>query len=204
MTKESTGYVINSAGLPTGYPTHAHDPAFWEMLGRAVATFGYLEEVLLRAIFALTATNHHEESEIELAYATWVPKMTRLLSDPLGSLIETYGKAVREHSSARIEGLDDLLTDLRRACKTRNAICHGSWRPPDDEGGSVPFYVNRQGEIFETPVDRAFLEQLRKAATDLACSVIDTITHMGWQFPGSNGPGRMVWQKVAGTNGDSA
>ena len=204
MTKEPTGHVINRAGLPPSYPTHAHDPAFWEALGRAVATFGFLEEVLMRAIFALTVTTHYEESEIESAYAAWAPKMTRWLSDPLGSLIDAYGKAVREHSSARIEDLDDLITDLRNACKIRNAICHGSWRAPDDTEASVPFYVNRQGEIFETPVDRAFLEQLRKATTDLACSVIDTITHMGWQFPGSIGPGRMVWQKGAGANGSNA
>lgn len=195
---KSTGYVVNRAGLPADYPTHSHDPAFWESLGRAIATFGFLEEVLLKAIFVLTVTTHYEQSTIESVYAAWVSKMTRSLSDPLSHLIDTYGKAVREHPSARVQGLEELLSDLRSACKIRNAICHGSWNAPDASGRSIPFYVNRQGEIFDTPVDRKFLEQLRQATTDIACSVIDTITNMGWQFPGSNGPGRSVWLK----NGD--
>lgn len=192
--EESSGHVVNRAGLPVSYPTHAHKPEFWEALGRAVATFGFLEEVLLRAIFAHTVTTPYEEEDLEAAYAAWVPKITRSVSDPLGNLIDTYGKAVREHPSAKVDGFGALLKDLREACKIRNAICHGSWRAPDAEGRSVPFYINRQGEIFDTPIGVPFLEQLRKGATDLACSVIDTVTHMGWQFPGSNGPGRTVWQ----------
>ena len=193
---EAAGYVIDRAGLPAHYPTHAHAPAFWEALGRAVATFGFIEEVLLKAIFAITATTPYDEDKIEAAYEAWVPTLTRSLSDPLGNLIDTYGKAVRNHTNASIENFDTLLEDLKKACKIRNAICHGSWGAPDSAGLSVPFYANRQGEIFDTPIDIAFLTQLRKATTDLVCAVIDTVTHMGWQFPSSNGPGRVVWQKA--------
>lgn len=189
----TTGHVIDRAGLPANYPTHAHDPEFWEALGRAVATFGFLEEVLLKAIFATTATTSYEEHEIESAYTAWVPTLTRSLSDPLGNLIDTYGKAVRSNTSLKIENFNALLDDLRKTSKIRNAICHGSWRTPNPEGLSTPFYVNKQGEIFDTPIGVAFLAHLRKTTTDLACAVIDTVTHMGWQFPGSNGPGRVVW-----------
>ncbi|MCI0917471.1 hypothetical protein JNA64_09875 [Pseudomonas stutzeri] len=187
------GYVINRAGLPANYPTHAHDPEFWEALGRAVATFGFLEEVLLKAIFATTATTPYDEGEIEAAYKAWVPTLTRSLSDPLGNLIATYGKAVRSNTNLKIENFSVLLDDLRKASKMRNAICHGSWRTPNLEGLSIPFYVNKQGEVFDISIGVAFLVQLRKTTTDLACAVIDTVTHMGWQFPGSNGPGRAAW-----------
>ena len=197
---EVKGYIVNQARLPAGYPTHDHDPSFWEALGRAMATFGFLEEVLLKAIFALTVTTPYEESELDAAYAAWLPRITRSLSDPLGSLIDTYGKAAREHSNARIEGVDELLADLRAACKTRNAICHGSWHAPDEVGRSIPFYVNKQGEKFETAVDCAFLHQLQKAVAGLACEVINTVTHMGWQFPSSDGPGRAVWQRGVGAS----
>lgn len=195
---EVKGYVINQAGLPLGYPTHAHDPSFWEALGRAVATFGFLEEVLLKAIFALAMTKPYSESELEAAYAAWLPKITRSLSDPLGNLIDTYGKAAREHPHAHVEGLDELLADLRAACVIRNAICHGSWHVPDSLGRSVPFYVSKQGEIFETAVDCTFLHQLQKSTSDLACAVINTVTRMGWQFPSSGGPGRIIWQQGGG------
>ncbi|WP_369915947.1 hypothetical protein AB8810_07000 [Xanthomonas sp. NCPPB 3005] len=197
---ETKRYVINQSGLPAGYPTHAHDPSFWESLGRAVATFGFLEEVLLRAIFTLTVTTPYEESELDAAYAAWLPKITRSLSDPLSNLIDTYGKAAREHPNARIESLDDLLVDLRAACKIRNALCHGSWHVPDSAGRSVPFYVNKQSEKFETAVDCAFLDQLQRVVAGLSCAVINTVTHMGWQFPGSGGPGRAVWKKGGGTS----
>ncbi len=196
-SEETKGHVIERAGLPEYYPTHAHEPVFWEALGRAVATFGFLEEVLLKAIFAITATTTYEEDKVEAAYKAWVPTLTRSLSDPLGNLIGTYGKAVRNNTSSNIENFDALLEDLWKASKIRNAICHGSSHAPDSEGLSIPFYVNRQGEIFDTPIGLAFLTQLRKETTDLACAVIETVTHMGWQFPGSNGPGRVVFQRAA-------
>jgi hypothetical protein len=41
---------------------------FWETLGRTIATFGFLEEVLGKAIFAFTATTRHQESEIDAAF----------------------------------------------------------------------------------------------------------------------------------------
>lgn len=58
VTNESKvkGFVVDIDKLPANFPTHRHDPAFWEALGRTVATFGFLEEVLGKAIFAFTAT----------------------------------------------------------------------------------------------------------------------------------------------------
>ncbi|WP_211166093.1 hypothetical protein [Azoarcus sp. TTM-91] len=197
--EKATGYVVQRSGLADYFPTHVHSPAFWEALGRAVGAFGFLEETLLKAIFAVTATTPYKDSEIVAAYEAWVPKLTRSLSDPLGGLIDTYGKAVRDHPGLDIENFDSLLDDLREACRTRNAICHGSWGAPNSGGLSVPFFVNKQGEVFDTPIGVDFLAQLRKATAELACSVIDTVTHMGWQFPGSNGPGRVVWQSAADT-----
>ena len=46
--------VVDLDRLPRDFPTHRHDAACWEGLGRAVATFGFLEEILGKAIFALT------------------------------------------------------------------------------------------------------------------------------------------------------
>lgn len=191
--KDPVRSVVNQNGLPIGFPTHAHESEFWESLGRAVATFGFLEEVLVKAIFAFTVTTEYSEAEIEEAYSKWVPKLERSLSDQLGGLIDTYGKSVRDNSRATIENLDDLLNDLRAASKIRNVLCHGSWRMPDSNGASVPFFVNRQKEVFETPIGVAFLNQVQKHSMELICAVINTVTHMGWQFPSSSGPGEAVW-----------
>lgn len=70
MTNEKpTRCVVDQSALPENYPTQRHEAYFWECLGRTVATFGFLEEVLTKAIFAFTATTNYPEDEVEKAYA---------------------------------------------------------------------------------------------------------------------------------------
>jgi len=168
---KNKGHVVAIESLPDRYPTNLHEPEFWECLGRAVATFGFLENVLARAIFAFTATRQYREEEIEKAYSEWLPKLENALKDPLGSLIDSYEKAVRDNTEATIENLNVLLNDLREASKVRNVVCHGFWSLPDENNVSVPFFLNRKMEKFETPIDTKFLNQLQTHATDLCCSV---------------------------------
>lgn len=188
-----SGYVIQRDALPQDFPTHRHAPAFWELLGRTVATFGFLEDALCKAIFALSATTSYDEDEIEAAYSAWLPTLERALADLLGNLIDVFGNAIRKSQNANVENLGDLLADLRSASALRNVICHGSWAPPDSKGATVPFFVDKQGHMFQTPIDFSFLEQLQKSAADLACEVIDTVARIGWQFPSSSGPGKTIW-----------
>jgi len=194
MSDKKVRSVFSQDALPDKFPTHMHETTLWESLGRAVATFGLLEEVLAKAIFAFTATARYSEQEIEEAYSEWLSKLERSLSDPLGNLIDTYGRAVRDNQEATIEDLDELLDDLREASKIRNVLCHGSWRAPDVNGASVPFFVNRQKEPFETPMNHLSINQVQRHSVDLICSVINSVTRMGWQFPGSNGPGEVIWK----------
>lgn len=191
---EPKRFVVNTRLLPLNFPTHKHPEEFWEMLGRVVATFGFLEEVLGKAIFVFTGTQPIKEEEFEAEFQRWLPVLKSALSDPLGNLIDYYGKAVKANNKATIVNLDDLLADLRRAADIRNVICHGSWRLPDEQGRSIPLFVNRKGEIFQTPIDTAYLQQVQRHVTELACAVIDTVTHMGYQFPGSSGPGTPLWR----------
>jgi hypothetical protein len=186
-------FLIAQEQLPDKFPTHRHQSEFWESLGRVVGTFGFLEEVLGKAIFALSGTRPYEEDEIIRAYEKWLPKLERSLYDQLGGLIDSFGKEVRKHPKSTITNIDELLLDLKEASKLRNVLCHGSWRPPDDSGASLPLFVNRQMEIFDTKVDYAFLNQVQMHAASLACDVINTVTHMGFQFPGSSGPGVEIW-----------
>ena len=67
---------------------------FWEHLGRTIATFGHLEEVLGKAIFALTATVRYGEAEIEGAFERWLPTLERALIDPWRGLIESAGRPI--------------------------------------------------------------------------------------------------------------
>jgi hypothetical protein len=191
--------------LPADYPTHKHPPAFWEALGRAIATCGFLEEALGKAIFAFTGTRQIAEDQAQAEYEKWLPTLERALSDPLGGLIDSYGKAVRSNASATVINLDGLLNNLREAAAIRNVLCHGSWNNiPDAQGRSVPFFVNRKQEKFETPIDIAFIKQVQQAVLELACDVINSVTQMGWQFPGSSGPGKPLWPTANGATGQGA
>ncbi len=190
--------AVDRENLPPHFPTNRHQPEFWESLGRAVATFGLLEEVLGKAIFSFTATREISPDKLEAEYSAWLPTLSRALSDPLGGLIGSYKKAVKAHHASTIVNLDVLIDDLRQAAVTRNVICHGSWRPPDAQGRSLPLFVNRDMEIFQTPIDVEFLRATQAHVVDLVCSVMDTVTRMGWQFPGSNSPGEPMMRRSAG------
>jgi hypothetical protein len=184
MKKGVPSYLDRSA-LPALFPTHTHTPQFWEQLGRTVATFGFLEEILGKAIFAFTGTRIYREDEIEDALKAWGPKLERALTDPLKQLADSYGTAVKENQNAKVENVDELIISIKDAADVRNILCHASWLPPDAEGKSLPFFVNRKNEEVETKMDIQDLRRIQDHAADLAYAVIDTVTQMGWKFPGS-------------------
>ena len=196
MTEDSEikRFSIDCDQLPANFPTNRHSAEFWEALGRAVAAFGFLEEVLGKAIFALTATRKIPTDQIEVEYEKWLPTLEKALTDPLGGLISAYERAIRANDNAKMPSLDDLLEHLREAATRRNVICHGSWRSPDDQGRSVPFYVDKKRGSWETPIDIAHLAQLRQHVAELSCAVMNSVTQTGYQFPGSKGPGQPVFQ----------
>jgi hypothetical protein len=195
MNDEVKRSVIDRPKLPPLFPTHRHSSRFWEKLGRTIATFGFLEEVLGKAIFAFTATRNYDPSEIDAAYQAWLPQLERALTDQLWNLAESYGAAARNNPATTIQNIPELIEDIKKATIIRNVLCHGSWRAPNVGGASVPLYVNRQKQVFDTAIDVAYLEQVQAHVVDLACSVIDSVTHMGWKFPGGAGPGKPIMER---------
>jgi hypothetical protein len=186
-------YYYRSKDLPENFLTHRHEPLFCEYLGRTVATFGFLEEMLGKAIFSFTAMTPYSDLEIDKAYKKWLLKLERALTDPLYNLIEVYGKSVRDNPEANIENIDHLLAQLKEAANIRNVLCHGSWAEPNSRRASVPLFVrSRDKAIFETEVDCAYLKQVQKHVAELICLVMSSVTQMGWQFPGSKGPGAAI------------
>lgn len=194
MTDSGSGRtIVDKTRLPDTFPTHLLSAAFWEQLGRVVGTFGALEEVLGKAVFALTGTRRYAEAEAQQVLEVWGKMLEHALKDPLGPLIESFEKAVREHPEATLQNPDDLLAALREASKVRNALCHGSWQSPDELGRSKPLFVDKQLNVFDTAVDIPFLQQTQRHAAELMCEVINTVTHMGIQFPGSRSSDRPGW-----------
>jgi hypothetical protein len=187
--------IVDRGKLPPLFPTHRHSSQFWEQLGRTIATYGFLEEVLGKAIFAFTATRNYSPNEIDSAYQAWLPQLERALIDQLWNLAESYGNAARDNPATTTEKVEELVDDIKEATVTRNVLCHGSWRTPNAKGASVPFFVNRQKQAFDTAIDVTYLKQVQAHVAELACNVIDTVTHMGWQFPGGAGPGKTIMEQ---------
>lgn len=188
------GHIVDIASLPENFPTHRHDPQFWEELGRTVATFGFLEETLGKAIFAFSATTEYNEDAVSEALERWQKQLEKALSDPLGGKIAAYERAVKAHGGLEMSNFEELIADLRAAGQVRNALCHGSWRPPNSQGASRAHFVDRDQRRFTSLVDKNFLKQTRKHVTELYATVVSTVTCMGWQFPGSDGPGEPIWR----------
>lgn len=187
------GNVINRDKLPADFPTHLHRAEFWEALGRTIATFGFLEEVLGKAIFAFTGTRRYEPEQIDAALKTWNSQLEQALIAQLWNLAELYGKAARDNPAMTTKNVDKLVEDIKIASKIRNVLCHGSWAPPDANGASRPLFVNKQVDVFDTPIDIAFLRQVQSHVADLSCSIMESVTCIGWQFPGSGGPGQRIF-----------
>ena len=197
MTQEiqPKGALVNLDKLPAQFPTHCHDTEFWESLGRVVATFGYLEEMLGKAIFAMTATKPYDPSEVDAVLEKLLPKWEKALTDSLNKLITAFEKAVIDHPDATAvrEDFEDFITKLRTAECFRNVLCHGSWnKRPDENGASIPLFVNWDKQVFDLPIDCQFLDSLQRDVAILSCEVMNTVTHMGWQFPGTSGPGQAI------------
>jgi len=190
-----TPHRIVSENLPKDFPTHAANEEFWVELGRTVATFGFLEEILGKAIFALTATRDYSEDKIEKELERWFPTLLKALSDPLNGLIEKYLSELKKHPDNVLENILEFEADLKQLPSIRNVLCHGSWRPLDDKGFSKPFYCNRKGEIWDSEIDVQYLRQVRMAARNQSVNVVNSITSMGWSFPGSDKAGTPIWPK---------
>ncbi len=175
--------------LPDGFPTHQHSGAFWEALGRTVATFGYLEETLAKAIFAFSSEQHFPDVEVGNRFEVWLPQFMKDVTETLPTLIDRYQVAVRQNQRVDFFGFDVAIDQMRGVVQLRNALCHASWKAPDAEGRSFPFFISRNGKMLDRSIDVAFLEQTQRATADMARVVIETVVHMGWQFPGIKSPG---------------
>lgn len=176
------------------FPTHRHISEFWEELGRTIATFGFLEEMLKKATYAFASITPCSEEEFQSKNKEFEKQLERIVSGSLSKLIDEYDKTVRKHPDANTDNLDDLILNLRKGTEIRNMLCHSSWGPPNENGASVPFYVNSKKEKNNSPIDLEFLRKTRLCVVELICDVINSVTLMGWNFPGSSGPGKTIWQ----------
>ena len=79
------------------WPTHKGDPEFWEELGRAVAAFGFLEDVLARAYYCLSGDRKPDDKEdFEAEVDKWKAELEASLTDTLAALTSRIDSAYKQ------------------------------------------------------------------------------------------------------------
>ena len=190
MDEELTPKWVDIGNLPPNWPTHFIDGNFWEELGRTIATFGFLETTLAKAIFALSAKRERKEITNEM-YERWIGRTKKSLEASLGYLIDEYEKELSEEITLETEiskqiDLPELIENLRKGKKLRDVLCHSSWSPGKTGDKAKPFFMNRKEKNFDTECDIAYLRQIRNATQEMICMCINTVTLKGLEFPGAS------------------
>src|SRR5690606_12856168 len=127
----------------------------------AVASFGHLEDMLKRAIFALDrrrlpASIHDSD------FRNWLRRMDHVAADSLGTLIERLDRTLLREGRADPE----LIGQLDEVKSWRNLLCHANWRPVGTAW--QPVFANTRGEIFDSPLDAPDIRAIRDMSLDSA------------------------------------
>lgn len=192
MTDTPKGWENDPADLPTGWPTQLIPDDFMMELGRTVATFGALEFVLKRTIFALSATEPRNKITDRMVESWIRNRILPTLSGTLGQLVDTLRHELKHAKSPALPDWERLMRELDDLTQTRNILCHGHWVPGDNPGFYAPSFISHRDGEFDGEFSVAGLRQIRTDTVKAACECMDLVTLKGYNFPGLDGPGMHI------------
>lgn len=157
--------------------THYQLPqGFAAALGQIIASFGWLEEVLKRALYSLDRARLADDlSDADLG--RWLRHMEDIADDSMGTLVEQLDAALR-----RAPGIADrvAINDRLTAIKARrNLLCHASWRPTQTHGRWHPAFVNTKGVAFPDDFSVEDLTELQAEVLSLGQRIIRLMRDTG-------------------------
>ena len=130
-------------------------------IGWAVASFGHLEDMLKRAIFALDRRRLPASID-DSDFRNWLRRMDHVAADSLGTLIERLDRTLLREGRADPE----LIGQLDEVKSWRNLLCHANWRPLG--AAWQPVFANTRCEIFDSPLDAPDIRAIRDMSLDSA------------------------------------
>ncbi|WBU57943.1 hypothetical protein [Paracoccus sediminicola] len=141
---------------------------FAAAIGHAVSGFGFLEEALKRAIFALSRDGLGEAPS-DRALNSWLQRMEDVADDSLGTLIDQF---IKQMQRARVKDRDSLAGALRQIRRSRNMLCHASWKPVADSPRWHPAFLNTKGEAFPDDLGIKDIERIQDQTLDAAARIV--------------------------------
>lgn len=185
--------VVDRARLPENWPTNAGPPAFWEELGRTVAAFTHLEDMLARAFFGLTGSRRYASmEEAAAAFPQWEKDLKETLTDTLRALTAKLGKAFKDDARVPGDVAGPFLARLNALRVWRNALCHGAWQGFAADGSTSLRHFRKAAdgpEILDNRLTVEDLSAIREETVALTVDVVDIVSSLGVRFPGSALPG---------------
>ncbi len=185
--------VVDRTRLPKNWPTNAGSPEFWEELGRTVAAFTYLEDMLARAYFGLTGSREFADmDEARAAYPQWERNLKETLTDTLRALTTRLKTAFREDGRVPDDFADGFIDRLNELRVWRNALCHGTWQGFAADGTTSLRHFRRTGdgpEILDNRLTIDDISSIRAETVALTLDVVDILSTAGVRFPGTALPG---------------
>ena len=111
--------------------TPVHDPtgALWEEIGRNVATFGMLEDLLPRALYIITGHQRVDEAEdAKQQVEAWCAELIKNMSDTLGGLAYSLEASWKKRDGGLHPENAEVVQEIRALAKVRNRVCHATYQ----------------------------------------------------------------------------
>ena len=171
------------------WPTHHGSAAFWEELGRTVATFGMLEDTLGMALCVVTGQEPAAEGEaLQRQLNEWAERVLRNLKRALCPLANQMEAAWATREGGLTENQAAIIAEDKALAKERNRLCHGAWIAfgRGDEG-TVRYFPRKdetRGGHLKTRSLQALAETRERVAGVTKAVIADTEALTNRPFPG--------------------
>ena len=173
--------------------TPVQDPTspLWEEIGRTVATFGMLEDLLPRALYIITGHQRVDEAEDEKQkIEEWCGELIKSMSDTLGGLAHSLKAAWKERDGGLHPENAQIVQAIRALAKVRNRVCHDTYQDyiaPDgaqiSDGANDPEVDNTAREA---DAIRALQDARRRVVAAIAELRAEVRVRYQSGFPGAN------------------
>ena len=187
---------IDRATFPPDWPVNQGPAVFWQVLGKTVAAFGYLEYTLASTCYALLATGERAAALLEAndheAMRRWTKRLLRSQVDSMRGLTLELDRVLDETGLVPRAVRKDLVAHLDELRPWRNALCHGAWLSVGEDGSARLEHVYMYEGLpagFERNVDVKRLSDVRAKTVDITIRIAEAASVAGPAYTHAAGAG---------------